>query len=364
MKSGLFYMQQALLSIACLCLFAVLCHAQDDIKAVLTGTRLASGFDIGVDSSSQQRDWLQGKKTDEFFTLAFPSNQVWAAVFVTADAPKKRRTRDFSEFKTLSVEMKGAAGGEKVEVGIKSLDQADDGSEVKLTVTLTKDWKTYQFSLDRFKDAKLKELFVVAEFVSTCPRAQTVHLRSVKYFKQATTAPETGDAPCTSTQAEAGDILTGAKLVSGYGMGVDSSEHRRDWLERKEKEGELKMAFPADQQWCAVFVTVGPPKPPGKRQSKDFSSFKTLAIEMRGAEGGEVVEVGIKTDSQDDDGTEHKIPIRLSSEWKTYSFPLEEFKREGTDPKRLYVVAEFVYDGAKPQTVFFKNIKYLKAAAK
>ena len=150
------------------------------------------------------------------------------------------------------------------------------------------------------------------------------------------------------------DILFGAKLAAGFDMGVTSSERRTNWL--KTEGDHLGMFYPPGESWGAVFITVGKPKQP-PRPFRDFSAYKSLAIEMRGERGGEQLEIGIKTNTQSDDGSETKIPVTLSSDWKTYEFSLEKF--DGTHPGKLYVVAEFVFSGSDAATVYVRNIRYL-----
>jgi hypothetical protein len=157
--------------------------------------------------------------------------------------------------------------------------------------------------------------------------------------------------------AQTGDkvILTGSSLAKGFDVGVESSEHKRDWLSKEPEY--MKMSFPAYQDWAAVFITVGKPKD-SPRLFIDLATYKTLSIDMRGQLGGEVIEIGIKSNIQPDTGEETKVTKKLTPEWKTYTFPLSDF--EGADTKHVYVVAEFVYNDKTPQTVYFRNIKYLK----
>jgi hypothetical protein len=75
-----------------------------------------------------------------------------------------------------------------------------------------------------------------------------------------------------------------------------------------------------------------------------------------GEDGGEQIAVGIKSNTQPDDGSEAKIYVDLAREWHTYDFPLANFS--GADLARLYVVAEFVFLGGNARTVYFRNIEY------
>ena len=149
------------------------------------------------------------------------------------------------------------------------------------------------------------------------------------------------------------DILIGGKLTPGFDMGVNSSENKTNWL--KNEDDHLKMSYPPDQAYGAVFITVGKPKQP-PRPFRDLSAYNVLTIEMKGGAGGEQLEIGIKTNTQPDDGSETKVPVKLTANWKSYPFRLDRF--DGADPDKLYVVAEFVFSGSAATTVFVRNISY------
>jgi hypothetical protein len=159
------------------------------------------------------------------------------------------------------------------------------------------------------------------------------------------------------SQSSRQDVLVGAKLTAGFNMGVDSSKQERQWLVT---EGDhLKMSYPSGQSWGAVFITVGKPTDP-PRPFRDLSAYNTLTVEMKGGLGGEQLEIGIKTNTQPDDGSETKAPVRLTPAWKSYQFRLDRFG--GADPHKLYVVTEFVFSGPQAETVFARNISYSTAA--
>lgn len=333
---------------------------------VFVGERLSSGLKLGVDSSKHERTWFNHDKEKGYFALEFPADQEWSAIFITVGAAtgrkEDRRYYDYSEYKTLSVDMRGASGGERVEVGIKSKEQEDDGTETKIPVTLTADWKTYEFALDSFKGVDLKALYVLAEFVYTCPTKELVHVRNIKYLKEEATNPEKGTDPCPPAQTDTLEILVGSRLAGGFGLGLDSSDHRFDWLSRKEGEF-LMLNFPAKQDYSVAFITVGPPtqRLSTGRQFRDLSMFKFLYLEMKGAVGNEKLDIGIKTNTQEDDGTETKVPVKITTDWKPYLLNLDKFVQ--TNRSKLYVVAEFAYEGSEAQTVFVRSIKYLKKEA-
>jgi len=143
------------------------------------------------------------------------------------------------------------------------------------------------------------------------------------------------------------------RLNTGYDMGVNTSGGRTDWLSNQ--GGYMRMAYPPGQSWGAVFITYGKPRN-FPRSGKDLSRFEILSVELRGAKGGEVVEIGLKDNEDPDNGSEAKIPVTVTKEWKTYTFPLSKFFT--ADLKNLYVVTEFVF-GYESATVDFRNIKFI-----
>jgi hypothetical protein len=160
----------------------------------------------------------------------------------------------------------------------------------------------------------------------------------------------------TEAAAAAGDVLSGVKLARGLDMGVDTSARRYDWVSPTESKDAMRLAFPGDPAWGAVFITVGKPRDKD-RPGADYSGFGNLEVDLRGENGDESVDIGIKDRKQPDDGSERKLNVRLTSTWKTYRLALQKF--EGADLKQLYVVCEVVF-GEKPATVYLRSVRYTK----
>lgn len=84
---------------------------------------------------------------------------------------------------------------------------------------------------------------------------------------------------------------------------------------------------------------------------------------MRGAQGGERVEVGVKDRKQKDNGLERKTTITASREWRTHKIrladlaPLNDPNRPRADLTHLYVVTEFVFADS-PETVFVWRVRF------
>lgn len=150
-------------------------------------------------------------------------------------------------------------------------------------------------------------------------------------------------------------VYDGNKLTIGYDVGVDSSERMHNWF--KDRGNEFVMNYPGGQTWGAVFITVGKAKGfPQERQFKNFSNLKTLIISMKGAKGGEKVDIGIKDRTDPDDGSETKKTVTLTNTYSEYRFALNEFST--ADLQNLYVVTEFVFGNNSPCKVFVNSIKF------
>jgi hypothetical protein len=151
-------------------------------------------------------------------------------------------------------------------------------------------------------------------------------------------------------------IYDGKELANGYDMGINTSSTIVNWL--KDKGNELVLSYPTNQDWGAAFVTVGKPKQSAsERQSKDFSTFDSLIISLKGAKGGESVDIGIKDKTDPDDGSEIKKTITLTKSYVRYALSLRDFDKTADLPT-LYVVAEFVFGPNSPCIIYINSISY------
>lgn len=164
-------------------------------------------------------------------------------------------------------------------------------------------------------------------------------------------------ALCT-TAVCAGTSIFNGKLSTGFNMGVDTDKKERKWM--KVSQNQIAMSYPVNQEWGTVFITVGNPSPMGSRRWKDFSNLDTLLVTARGKVGGEFVLIGMKDNSDPDDGTETKFPITLSKTDSTYKFAIKDFIT--LDKKMVYIPCEFVFESSggstRPVDVFVKEIMF------
>jgi hypothetical protein len=216
---------------------------------------------------------------------------------------------------------------------------------VPAPVSLTTTWQVYTIPLSADLDlSSVVGGFLWAASSEDNPSGATFYLDDIQYLFNIDIPPQPHW------------IYYGPGLADGYDMGVNTSGGLTNWV--TDMGGYMRMAYPGGQSWGAVFITVGPPTN-YFRPGKDLSSYQTLSLELRGEVGGEDVWVGLKDNTDPDDGSERKILVSdLTTDWQTFTFPLSAFYTANLT--RLYVVAEFVFEPGTPaETVYFRHIWYL-----
>jgi len=162
-----------------------------------------------------------------------------------------------------------------------------------------------------------------------------------------------GSASSTLRQRSYRDVYVGGP-ESGFVLGMDTSEHHRQWLTAN--GGSLVLTYPANQQWGVMFITVGPPAPLGHRPSLDLSAYRSLVVDLHAAVDGQCVRIGVKDKNQPDNGSETTVPRCLTAQWSTITLPLNTFT--GADLAHLYVVFEVLFQGSSSATLDVRNIRY------
>jgi exo-beta-1,3-glucanase (GH17 family) len=155
---------------------------QRSFRDVYVGSSLEAPFDLGIDTSGHQHGWLAAG--DGVLTLAYPPEQLWGALFITAGKPVppgNRPSIDLSPYQSLSLDIRAEVDGQCVRLGIKDRTQPDDGSEITVQECLTTQWSTVSLPLDAFANVDLTRLYVVLEVVFLGTSSETVELRNIRY---------------------------------------------------------------------------------------------------------------------------------------------------------------------------------------
>ena len=162
-----------------------------------------------------------------------------------------------------------------------------------------------------------------------------------------------GPALATLAQRSYRDVYVNG-LASGFVLGLDTSGHQHQWLTTN--NGTLVLTYPANQQWGALFISVGPSVPMGHRPSIDLSAYRSLVVDLRAAVDGQCVRIGVKDKNQPDDGSETTVQQCLKAGWSTITLPLDTFAH--ADSSHLYIVFEVLFQGLSSATLEVRNIRY------
>ncbi|MFO7678645.1 MAG: glycosyl hydrolase family 17 protein [Chloroflexota bacterium] len=227
-------------------------------------------------------------------------------------------------------------------------------------VTLSSEWQEFHIDLQNADLSHVIDGFGWLASEEKTPDGVTVYVDNIVFSQQRlpTAAPQPTATPSPPTPIPAPQshsIYAGSTLSPSYDMGIDTGPGRlTDWV--ADQGGHMCLHYPGGQDWGAVFITNGPPQPPGSRPGKDLSAYSRLYVELRSETGDQSVQIGVKDNADPDDGGETKFTIVPPGEWQGYAFPLSDFRT--ADPANLYVMLEFVF-GSAPANVCFRNVLYL-----
>lgn len=160
------------------------CKPDDNTTLViLDGTSLASGFDIILNTDQGRTDWLS--KGPDSFRAAYPAGQQWGFVGIVVAGTQPGGGRpgiNLSAYQTMEIELRGEAGGESVDLGIKDNTDPDTGQEKKVRLTLSSAWQPFTFRLADFTTADLKNINLAVELVFVGSPGRTIYFRNLKYI--------------------------------------------------------------------------------------------------------------------------------------------------------------------------------------
>ncbi|MFT3892762.1 MAG: glycosyl hydrolase family 17 protein [Anaerolineales bacterium] len=152
---------------------------------IYSGKSLRKGLSLGVEFSGHSYNWV--KDLDGQIQVNYPPGQQWGAVFVTVGKPSSPGYRagvDLSQYRSISMEMRGESNDQVVLVGLKDSSQKDDGSETLVPISLSSKWATYTLDLDTFIGADLTQVYIPVEFVfrENNTETETIYFRNIQYL--------------------------------------------------------------------------------------------------------------------------------------------------------------------------------------
>jgi hypothetical protein len=101
----------------------------------------------------------------------------------------------------------------------------------------------------------------------------------------------------------------------------------------------LHIDYQGGAAWAGIWLAAGAGDL--QQQSRDFSTYSTLLLELKGDTGGETINVNMEDRDDPADGTSTRIKLQLSDQWQTYEIDLTRF--ETADLRILLTPLGFVF---------------------
>jgi hypothetical protein len=152
-----------------------------DIVSLLINGEVSTGFDVRYAASDLFPNYIS--KENDYLVVEYPTNSYdWASSYFTVNALNGRVDEmDFSTYSKVLIEMRGESGGEAFEIGMKDINDPPDGSESKIKIELTAEWKVYEFETNQFVTADMNRIMVPLAFVFEGPIGRKIHVKSVQF---------------------------------------------------------------------------------------------------------------------------------------------------------------------------------------
>ena len=137
---------------------------------------------IYAQSSSEYYSGIEFEKN--YVELSYPENTfLWASPFFSIEALNGRVTEmDFSKYKKIILEMKGAQGGEEFFLMMKDKFDPPDGKESRFRIKLTDTWEMYEVPTAHFKTADMSIIETPLGFVFLGDKGLKIQVRSIQFF--------------------------------------------------------------------------------------------------------------------------------------------------------------------------------------
>ena len=159
------------------------------------------------------------------------------------------------------------------------------------------------------------------------------------------------------------DIIVGTAIAPRFLIGCIASGGGDAWV-LANPGGFMKFAYPANQKWGFVYITLVDIRTGySAEQTCDFSSYRFLNLEIKGECGGEEFYVGVRSVTDPKSGQPPKYKVaNVTTDWQTVSVPLAALIRPREYPEsrfgQLHAPCELYFSGARAQTVFVRSICY------
>jgi len=157
-------------------------YAEVDVLNLMVNGKIPSDFGlIFAQSSNVYYGGIEFE--NDAIILTYPENTFdWGSPFFTINALNNRVTEmDFTKYKNVTLEMKGAVGGEQFALMMKDKYDLPDGKESRVDITVSNTWETYEVAIEQFATADKKIIETPLGFVFLGGEGKTIYVRSIQF---------------------------------------------------------------------------------------------------------------------------------------------------------------------------------------
>lgn len=144
------------------------------------------------------------------------------------------------------------------------------------------------------------------------------------------------------------------KLKGFISDDIDESMQQRvfDYHTLEQSDNSMHISYPGTAEWAGVWIFRN-------LSGRDFSSFSTLQIELKGDLGGEKILLNMEDIDDLQDGSSTRYELEVTDEWQTYNIDLADFKT--ADLSKLSSVIGFVFLNDEAQSFSVRTIRFVNA---
>ena len=157
-------------------------YSEIDVLNLLVNGKVPSDF--GTIYAQSGKDFFSDIQfEDDAMILTYPDSILdWGAPYFTINALNNRVSElDFTKYENLTLEIKGANGGEQFAVSMKDKYDLHDGKESRVNFTVSDTWETYTVPIEKFETADKKIIQTPLSFVFVGNEGRTIYVRSIQF---------------------------------------------------------------------------------------------------------------------------------------------------------------------------------------
>ena len=159
-------------------------YSDVDVLNLMVNGKIPSDFSM-IFAQSGNVYYSGIKYEDEAIRLTYPENKFsWGSPYFRIEALNGRVAEmDFTKYQNVTLQLKGAKGGEQFALMMKDKYDPPDGTESRVDITVSDTWETFEIPLEKFATADKRIIATPLGFVFLGGEGKTIYVRSIQFNK-------------------------------------------------------------------------------------------------------------------------------------------------------------------------------------